>query len=72
MQKFEIIVFTGILDIATDDEPQPFVIFVSNGSGRETASEGKVDSDAIDSKINTASEAEVWNSCCIVCIEKLK
>ena len=51
--------FTGILDIATDIEPQLFVIFVSNGSGRETASEGKVDSDAIDSKINTACEAEV-------------
>ena len=24
------------LDIATDDEPQPFVTFVSNGSGTET------------------------------------
>jgi len=59
LQKFEIIVLTGILDIATDIEPQPFVIFVSIGSGRETAREGKVDSDAIDSKINTACEAEV-------------
>ena len=49
----------GTLDIATDDEPQPFVIFVSNDSGTETdetisytdtASKGKVDSDGIDSK----------------------
>ena len=27
---------TGTLDIVTDDEPQPFVIFISNGSGTET------------------------------------
>ena len=27
---------TGTLDIAIVDEPQPFVIFVSNGSGTET------------------------------------
>ena len=53
------------MDIATDDEPQPFVIFVSNGSGTDadetdsetdTASEEKVDSDAIDSKTDTASK----------------
>ena len=27
---------TGTLNIATDKEPQPFVIFVLNGSGTET------------------------------------
>ena len=26
----------GTLDIATDDEPQPVVIFVSNGPGTDT------------------------------------
>ena len=59
---------TGTLNISTDNKPQPFVIFVSNGSGTETdetysetdiASEGKVDSDVIDSKTDTASEGEV-------------
>ena len=59
---------TGTLDIATDDEPQPFLIFVSNGSGTETddtvsytdtATEWKVDNDVIDSKTDTASEGEV-------------
>jgi len=33
--NLEFIVLTGTLDIPTDDEPQPFVIFVSNGSGTE-------------------------------------
>ena len=56
---------TRTLDIATDIEPQPFVIFVSNGyvtdadetdSETDTASEEKVDSDAIDSKTDTASK----------------
>ena len=59
---------TDTLDIATDDEPQPFLIFVSNGSGTETddtvsytdtATEWKVDNDVIDSKTDTASEGEV-------------
>ena len=59
---------TDTLDIATDDEPQPFVVCVSNSSGTETdetilytdtASEGKIDSDIIDSKTDTATEGEV-------------
>ena len=59
---------TDPLDIATEDEPQPFVVFVSNGSGTETdetcsqtdtASEAKVNSDIIDSKTDTASEGKV-------------
>ena len=63
---------TWTLDIVTDDEPQPFVIFVSNGPGTDTdktdsetdiASEGKVDSDVIDLKTDTASEGKVWDSC---------
>ena len=48
-----------VLYIATDDELQQCVIFVSDGSQTETASEGKVDDDAIDSKIDTAIEGEV-------------
>jgi len=61
-------VLTWTLDIVTDDEPQPFVIFVSNGPGTDTdktdsetdiASEGKVDSDVIDLKTDTASEGKV-------------
>ena len=56
MQNLEFIVLTGTLDIATDHEPQPFVIFVSDSSGTETASEGNIDSDAIDSKTATANE----------------
>ena len=79
--KTEFIVLTGTLNIPTDDEPQPFVIFVSNGSGTDTdetdsetdiASEGKVDSDVIDLKTDTASEGKVWDSCRIFCIENLK
>ena len=35
-ENLEFIVLTCTLDIATDDEPQPFVIFVSNSSGTET------------------------------------
>ena len=35
-RNLEFIVLTGTLDIATDDEPQPFVIFVSNGSRTDT------------------------------------
>ena len=59
---------TDTLNIATDSKPQPFVVFVSNGSGTETdktcsqtdtASEAKVDSDIIDSKTDTASEGKV-------------
>ena len=51
-------------NIATDNEPQPVVIFVSNGSGTETdetvsVSEGKEDSDIIDSKTDTVSEGDV-------------
>ena len=33
--SLEFIVLTGTLNIATDNEPQPFVIFVSNGSGSD-------------------------------------
>ena len=53
------------MDIATGDEPQPFVIFVSNGyvtdadetdSETDTAIQEKVDGDAIDSKTDTASK----------------
>jgi len=36
LQNLEFIVLTDTLDIATDDKLQPFVIFVSNGSGTET------------------------------------
>jgi len=36
LQNLEFIVLTDTLNITTDDEPQPFVIFVSNGSGTET------------------------------------
>ena len=35
-ENLEFIVLTGTLEIATDNEPQPFVIFVSNGPGTET------------------------------------
>jgi len=38
-------------------------------SETDTASEGKVDSYAIDSKTGTASEGEVWDSCRIFCTE---
>ena len=59
---------TGTPDIASDDEPLPFVIFFSNGSGtdidetdsqKDTASKGKVDTNVMDSKAHTASEGEV-------------
>ena len=50
---------TGTLDIPTDNEPQPVVIFVSNSSGTETATQGKADSDELDSKTDIATEGEV-------------
>jgi len=36
LQNLEYILLTGTVDIAPNEEPQPFVIFVSNGSGTET------------------------------------
>ena len=69
LQNLEYILLTGTVDIAPNEEPQPFVIFVSNGPGTDTdktdsetdiASEGKVDSDVIDLKTDTASEGKVW------------
>ena len=45
------------LDIAPDDEPQPFVVIVSNGSKTET---------------DTTSEGKVLDSCRMCCIEQLK
>ena len=57
---------TDTLDIAPNDEPQPFVICVSNSSGTETDetilytdTASKVDSDVIDSKTDTATEGEI-------------
>ena len=38
--NLEFIVLTGTLDIAPDDEPQPFVTFVSNGSGTDNDETG--------------------------------
>jgi len=65
-------VLTGTLDIPTDNEPQPVVIFVSNSSGTETANQGKADSDELDSKTDIATEGEVWDLCRIFCIQSLK
>ena len=52
------------LDIAPDDEPQPFVVIVSNGS--------KTDADETDSETDTTSEGKVLDSCRMCCIEQLK
>ena len=61
-KKLEFIVLTDTLNIATDDEPQLFVVFVSNGSGTKTeetdsetttAREKEVDDDVINSKTDT-------------------